>query len=127
VILVDTSVWVDHLRKGDAALARLLTNGEVLVHPFITGELSLGVLRQRQVVLTALNDLPQAKSATEQEVLHFIEENTLPGSGIGYVDAHVLAATKLTPGTTLWTRDKRLLEVAQRLGLAPKSSEPAPD
>ena len=118
MILVDTSVWVDHLRKVDPALARLLFKGQVLVHPFIVGELSLGVLKQRQAILTALSDLPQTAIATEKEVLHFIEENALPGSGIGYVDAHLLAATKLTPAATLWSRDKRLCEVAKSLALA---------
>jgi predicted nucleic acid-binding protein len=118
VILVDTSVWVDHLRKGDQVLGRLLFAGRVLAHPFIVGELSLGVLRQREAVLGALMDLPQATIATEEEVFRFIEANGLPGSGIGYVDAHLLAATRLTPGAALWTRDKRLSEVAERLGLA---------
>jgi predicted nucleic acid-binding protein len=118
VILVDTSVWVDHLRKGDQVLGRLLFAGRVLAHPFIVGELSLGVLRQREAVLSALMDLPQATIATEEEVFRFIEANGLPGSGIGYVDAHLLAATRLTPGAAIWTRDKRLSEVAERLGLA---------
>ena len=118
MILVDTSVWVDHLRKGDQVLGRLLFAGRVLAHPFIVGELSLGVLRQREAVLGALMDLPQATIATEEEVFRFIEVNGLPGSGIGYVDAHLLAATRLTPGAALWTRDKRLSEVAERLGLA---------
>ena len=118
MILVDTSVWVDHLRKGDQVLGRLLFAGRVLAHPFIVGELSLGVLRQREAVLGALMDLPQATIATEEEVFRFIEAKGLPGSGIGYVDAHLLAATRLTPGAALWTRDKRLSEVAERLGLA---------
>jgi len=118
VILVDTSGWVDHLRKGDQVLGRLLFAGRVLAHPFIVGEQSLGVLRQREAVLSALMDLPQATIATEEEVFRFIEANGLPGSGIGYVDAHLLAATRLTPGAALWTRDKRLTEVAERLGLA---------
>ena len=118
MILVDTSVWVDHLRKGDQVLGRLLFAGRVLAHPFIVGELSLGVLRQREAVLGARMDLPQATIATEEEVFRFIEANGLPGSGIGYVDAHLLAATRLTPGAALWTRDKRLSEVAERLGLA---------
>ena len=118
MILVDTSVWVDHLRKGDQVLGRLLFAGRVLAHPFIVGELSLGVLRQREAVLGALMDLPQATIATVEEVFRFIEANGLPGSGIGYVDAHLLAATRLTPGAALWTRDKRLSEVAERLGLA---------
>ena len=118
MILVDTSVWVDHLRKGDQVLGRLLFAGRVRAHPFIVGELSLGVLTQREAVLGALMDLPQATIATEEEVFRFIEANGLPGSGIGYVDAHLLAATRLTPGAALWTRDKRLSEVAERLGLA---------
>ena len=118
MILVDTSVWVDHLRKGDQVLGRLLFAGRVLAHPFIVGELSLGVLRQREAVLGALMDLPRATIATEEEVFRFIEANGLPGSGIGYADAHLLAATRLTPGAALWTRDKRLSEVAERLGLA---------
>ena len=118
MILVDTSVWVDHLRKGDQVLGRLLFAGRVLAHPFIVGELSLGVLRQREAVLGALMDLPQATIATEEEVFRFIEAIGLPGSSIGYVDAHLLAATRLTPGAALWTRDKRLSEVAERLGLA---------
>jgi predicted nucleic acid-binding protein len=118
VILVDTSVWVDHLRKGDQALARLLDSGMVLTHPFVNGELALGNLRQRDFILTALQDLPRAVVATEQEVRQFIAQHTLAGAGIGYVDAHLLAAGRLTAGATLWTRDKRLLGVAQRLGLA---------
>ena len=118
MILVDTSVWVDHLRKGDQVLGRLLFAGRILAHPFIVGELSLGVLRQREDVLGALMDLPQATIATEEEVFRFIDASGLPGSGIGYVDAHLLAATRLTPGAALWTRDKRLSEVAERLGLA---------
>ena len=118
MILVDTSVWVDHLRKGDQALARLLDSGMVLAHPFVIGELALGNLRQYDFILTALQDLPRAVVATQQEVLHFVAQHTLAGAGIGYVDAHLLAALRLTAGATLWTRDKRLLGVAQRLDLA---------
>ena len=118
MILVDTSVWVDHLRKGDQALARLLDSGMVLTHPFVNGELALGNLRQRDFILTALQDLPRAVVAAEQEVRQFIAQHTLAGAGIGYVDAHLLAAGRLTAGAILWTRDKRLLGVAQRLGLA---------
>jgi hypothetical protein len=118
VILVDTSVWVDHLRIGDAALADRLDNGQVLAHPFVIGELALGDLRRRNAVLEGLADLPQAEVATDSEVLLFIDDQALFGLGIGYVDAHLLAATKLTHGATLWTRDKRLFAAAQRLGLA---------
>jgi predicted nucleic acid-binding protein len=118
VILVDTSVWVDHLSVGDMALAKLLDHGQVLAHPFVIGELALGNLRQRQSVLTYLHDLPQAAVASQEEILHFIDRHALFGAGIGYVDAHLLAAVTLTAGAALWTRDKRLLDVANRLALA---------
>lgn len=118
MILVDTSVWVDHLRAGDQALASLLDSALVLVHPFVIGEMALGHLRQSDLVLGALQDLPQAAVATDQEVLAFIRRHALPGLGIGYVDAHLLASTRLTAGALLWTRDRRLLAVAERLALA---------
>ncbi len=118
MILVDTSIWVDHLRKGDETLAGLLDSGEILSHPFVIGELALGNLKQRSLILATLHDLPRAVSATDTEVLHFIDRHVLFGLGIGYVDAHLLAATRLTAGATLWTRDKPLLSAAGRLGLA---------
>ena len=89
-----------------------------MAHPFVTGELALGHLRQRGAILTALRDLPQARVATEAEALFFIEHHALAGQGIGYVDAHLLAATRLAFGSTLWTRDRRLAAVALDLGLA---------
>lgn len=122
MILVDTSVWVDHLRVGDTIVEALLEFGRVLVHPFVVGELALGKLRQRQAILASLQDLPRANAASDQEVLHFIERYALAGLGIGYVDVHLLAATQLTPGSSLWTRDKRLSAVAERLGLASRRS-----
>ena len=118
MILADTSVWVDHLRAGDKALAALLDAGMVLTHPFVIGELALGNLHQRDVVLKALADLPSADVATDPEVLRFIERHALSGRGIGYIDAHLLAAVKLTAGAELWTSDKRLHGVAVQLGLA---------
>jgi predicted nucleic acid-binding protein len=118
VILVDTSVWVDHLRAADKALAALLDAGMVLAHPFVIGELALGNLRQREMVLQALADLPHASVATGAEVLHFIERYALSGRGIGYIDAHLLAAVKLTAGAELWTNDKKLDGVAVQLGVA---------
>jgi len=118
VILVDSSVWVDHLRKGDVTLARMLDSEQVLAHPFVIGELALGSLRQRESILAALQDLPQAMVASETEVLRFIDQEGLYGRGIGYVDAHLLASGRLTSGASLWTRDKRLLAVAGQLGLA---------
>lgn len=117
MILVDTSVWIDHLRGGDPGLEKLLDAAQVITHPHVVGELALGGLRNRNIVLAALQDLPQAKVATDQEVLQFVELNALSGLGIGWVDAHLLAATRLS-GVTFWTRDKRTLEAAQKLGLA---------
>lgn len=118
MILVDTSIWIDHWRCSDERLMRLLEAGQVLAHPFVVGELALSNLLHRQQVLTALQDLPQATMATDAEVLGLIEQATLAGSGIGYIDAHLLAAVRLTPGAQLWTRDKRLLLAGVRLGLA---------
>lgn len=118
MILVDTSIWIDHWRSGNERLTRLLEASQVLVHPFVVGELALGNLLHRQQVLNALQDLPQATSATDVEVLGFIDQAALAGSGIGYIDAHLLAAVRLTAGAQLWTRDKRLLEAGVRLGLA---------
>lgn len=121
MILVDTSVWIDHLRSGDTVLVALLERGQVLAHPFVVGELALGSLRQREVVLEALLDLPQVKVATDAEVRHFISSQALSGLGIGYVDVHLMAAVQLTPGTSLWTRDKRLHAAAEKLGVAAKT------
>jgi predicted nucleic acid-binding protein len=117
VILVDTSVWIDHFRSGSATLSSLLDSGEVLSHPFVIGELALGSLRRREFILDALQTLPRAETASDDEVLQFVEHHSLAGKGIGYVDAHLLAAVQLTLGALLWTRDRRLLAVADRLGL----------
>ncbi len=118
MILVDTSVWIDHLRRGDAELASLLQVGQVLAHPWVTGEIALGHLSRRSEIIGLLNNLPQATSATEFEVLTLIDTHQLFGLGIGYIDAHLLAATMLTADARLWTRDKRLAAVATRHGLA---------
>ena len=118
MILIDTSVWVDHLRASNKALVALLDTGMVLAHPFVIGELALGNLRQRGIVLEAMADLPHANVATDPEVRHFIERHGLFGCGIGYIDAHLLAAVQLTAGTELWTNDKRLHGIAVQLGLA---------
>ncbi|MHB1174929.1 MAG: type II toxin-antitoxin system VapC family toxin [Sulfuriferula sp.] len=117
MILVDTSVWIDHLRHGDNTLVKLLNTGQVLVHPFVIGEIALGSLRQRDVILDTLTDMPRVKVATDEEVLALINQSNLYGIGIGYIDAHLLASTRLTPGTLLWTRDKRLRAVADQAGL----------
>jgi predicted nucleic acid-binding protein len=121
MILVDTSVWVDHLRRNHARLKALLEAGQVLIHSFVIGELALGNLRQREAILQSLQDLPKAVSAGDGEVLGFIERNALFGLGIGYVDAQLLASARLS-AALLWTHDKRLHEVAIRLGLAAQDS-----
>ena len=120
MILVDTSVWIHHLRRHNQTLAKLLHAGMVLTHPFVIGELALGNLRQRKAVLDALSDLSHVDVATGPEVLHFIERHALFGCGIGYVDAHLLAAVRLTPGAEFWSNDQRLQGVAAQLGLAMK-------
>jgi predicted nucleic acid-binding protein len=122
VILVDTSVWIDHLRSGDGALARLLESGHVMSHPFVTGEVALGHLRQREQMLADMRDLPQTRVAADSEVLHFIDECALYGRGIGYIDAHLLASLRLTPGTHFWTLDRRLSAVADELGLSTRQT-----
>jgi len=122
VTLVDTSVWVDHLRHGDVRLAALLEHQTVLAHPQVIGELALGQLRHRDAVLSELMELPRATVASDDEVLRLIERETLYGSGLGYVDAHLLAATRLTPGALIWTRDRRLLSAAEKLSLAARLS-----
>lgn len=117
MILVDTSVWIDHLRASDETLAQLLRQGQVLAHPFVTGEISMGNLKQRTEVLTALKQLPQAIIAHDNEVMQLVEQHQLFGLGIGYIDAHLLASSLLSAHTKLWTRDKRLLNVAEQLNL----------
>ncbi len=118
MILVDTSVWIDHLRCGNAELARFLDNSAILAHPWVTGELALGNLSRREEILRLLRELPQATVADSDEILRLVEQQALYGVGIGYVDAQLLAASRLTPDTRLWTTDKRLANVAAHLGLA---------
>ena len=117
MILVDTSVWVDHLRSGVPLLTNLLQEGEILIHPWVIGEIACGNLRNRQQVLDLLLGLPTALVASDSEVLLLIERGNLMGRGIGYVDAHLLAAAKLSR-CGLWTQDRRLAVVAQEQGLA---------
>ena len=118
MILVDTSVWVDHLQRGNNGLVERLLGGLVCTHPYVLGELALGNLKQRALVLEAVQHLPALATATDGEVLAFIDAHALHGTGIGYVDVHLLAAVLLTPSSTLWTLDKRLHEAATRIGVA---------
>lgn len=117
MILVDTSVWVEHLRRGLPRLAALLQEGKVLIHPWVIGELACGNLRHRGEVLELLQGLPAAVVASDQEVLLLIEQDQLMGRGIGYVDAHLLASAKLSH-CQLWTQDRRLAALTQERGLA---------
>lgn len=118
MILVDTSVWVEHLRRGAPALATALEQGTVLTHPFVLGELACGNLKNRAEVLRLLRELPAAPMATDAEALDFIERRALMGRGIGYIDVHLLASVTLTGSAWLWTRDQRLAAVAGDLKLA---------
>jgi predicted nucleic acid-binding protein len=118
VIIADTSVWVDHLRGGGGKLERALVAGSILIHPFVIGEISLGHLRQRKRILEDLRALPMAAVAADDEVLGLIDQAKLFGRGVGYIDAHLLAATRLSGNSALWTYDRPLLEAAQYLGLA---------
>jgi predicted nucleic acid-binding protein len=116
-VLVDTSVWVDHLRKGDDHLARLLDNGRVLCHPFVIGELACGNLKNRSEILNALQELTSTPAIEFDEYMQFVEHNRLYGIGIGLVDVHLLASALLADAP-LWTADKRLKKAAMDLGIA---------
>jgi predicted nucleic acid-binding protein len=118
VILVDTSVWIDHLRSKDELLSKCLSAQQIRVHPYVTGELACGHLSQRSAFLELMRNLPHAKIATHDEVLHVIESHGLAGFGLGYVDVHLLASVLLSGGMQLWTRDKRLKAAAHDMGIA---------
>ena len=118
MILVDTSVWIDHLHRAEVALSEMLQESKVCTHPMVIGELALGSLRDRTEVLGLLSGLPRAASPTADEVLSFVELHTLYGTGLSLVDAYLLAAVRLTPGDRLWTRDRRLYLTAGRLGVS---------
>jgi predicted nucleic acid-binding protein len=120
MILVDASIWIDHFRSSNAVLDDLLARQQALVHPFVIGELAVGSLHDRRKVLDQLDDLTVAYIAEDSEVLNFIEAHRLHGTGIGYIDAHLLASSFITPDCQLWTRDRRLHSAADRLGRAAK-------
>ena len=117
MILVDTSVWIDHLRKSEPALIAALEAGQVLIHPFVVGELACGNLNNRVELFSLLHDLPPAPVATDAEALGFIDRHELMGCGIGYLDVHLLASVALAGSARLWTRDKRLGTIADSLKL----------
>jgi predicted nucleic acid-binding protein len=118
LVLVDTSVWVAHLRQGATGLEALLHGGRVVCHPYIVGELACGNIRNRSEIISLLQRLPGAIRAAHEEIMQFIDNYGLMGKGLGYIDMHLLASARLT-GAALWTLDKRLNEVAKKLRVAP--------
>ena len=117
-VLADTSIWIDHFRRSDRRLMQFLDNGDVVMHPFVIGELALGTVPKLAAMMDDLRDLPKAVVANADEILRFVADRKLSGSGIGYVDAHLLAAAALAPETFVWTRDKPLHAVALSMSLA---------
>jgi len=121
VVLIDTSVWIDHLSRGDSRAATLLEQGDVACHPLVIGELACGSLVRRTEILSLLEALPQAPQATHSEILGFIDQHRLHGKGLGLIDMHLLwAASK--QAHVLWTRDRRLRKMAQQLAIVPEWS-----
>lgn len=118
MIVVDTSVWIDHLHAREEHLEFLLKRKRIAVHPFVIGEIALGTMKHYDAIIESLSILPSAMMASNAEVLFTIKQESLMGSGIGYVDTHLLASVKLMPNARLWTRDKRLSKVAETLGVA---------
>ncbi len=118
MILVDTSVWIDLLRSGDAQLSALLNQSAAVMHPMVLGELVCGNLHNRKAIIALWHNLPQLAAVTDAEALYFLDQNTLWGRGIGYIDLHLLASVSMCTDASLWTRDKRLLKAAQEIGLA---------
>ncbi len=118
MILADTSIWIQHFRSDLAELEQLLNAEQILCHPFVIGEIALGSIRQRAMLLRQLHRLPRCSVASDAEVLEFVDSNALFDRGIGYIDVHLLAAVQITPGATLWTFDKRLHEAAGEFGVA---------
>ena len=116
MVLVDTSIWVAHLRKGNRQLEQLLMDTEVICHPFIIGELACGAIKNRKEILSLLKSLPSAPVFEFDELMFFIDENQMMGIGIGFVDVHLLGSAQLS-GTFLWTADKKLNSAAIKLSL----------
>lgn len=117
MVIVDTSIWISHLRKGSSHLKLLLLDGEVASHPFIVGELACGNMKNRKEILSLLQALPMAPVLEQDEILYFIDRNGLAGTGIGFIDVHLLASARLSK-LPLWTSDKRLKKAAEKLKLA---------
>lgn len=118
MILIDASVWIDHIRSAEGVILELVNARMVLCHPFVIGEVAMGQFRNRRVFLSELTKLRAAEVADHDEVMALVERHSLCGRGIGYVDAHLLAAAFLTPEARLWTRNKPLKEAAKQMNLA---------
>ena len=116
MVLVDTSIWINHLRNSDQELKRLLFAGEVFCHPYIIGELACGSIKNRQEIISLLQELPQSPAVYFEEYLYFIEQNQLHGKGVSFIDIHLLASAKLAE-IPLWTGDKRLQSASAKLNL----------
>jgi len=116
LVLVDTSIWVSHLRAGNEKLIALLNNGDVMCHPFIVGELACGNIKNRTTILSLLQLLPMVVQVENEEVLQFIEANNLMGKGLGYVDIH-LSASAVLSGVPIWTLDKSLANIIEKLNI----------
>ena len=121
MILVDASVWLAHFRRTDPRLVAALEREDVLVHPFVIGEIACGDLRNRRVIVALLRRLPEVQKATDDEALAFVERRSLSGRGIGFVDVHLLASVVLHGTARLWTGDRQLAEVAADLELLDKT------
>lgn len=122
MVLVDTSVWVEHFRRGKVGLETLLDRGEVLCHPFVAGELACGNLRNRSQILSLIETLPKVLLAEHEEVMLFIEKHRLMGKGLGYIDMHLLASAVLT-NVPLWTMDRKLGHVSSNMGIGPNMKD----
>ncbi len=117
MVLVDTSVWINHLRQGDSKLVELLDANQVLIHPLVIGELACGNLENREEILEELLQLPMIKTASDAEVLSFIEHKRLMGRGVGFIDCHLLASVFIEQGVGLVTRDKNLQKASAELSV----------
>ncbi|MFI0400615.1 MAG: type II toxin-antitoxin system VapC family toxin [Thiolinea sp.] len=118
MILVDTSVWIDHLRSNEERLVHLLDQAQVVMHPMIWGELACGNLKNRSILIKLWQNLPHISEAAHNEAMFCLEQRKLMGRGVGYVDLHLLTSTLLTPNIQFWTRDKRLRDIAVEMGCA---------
>lgn len=118
MILPDTAIWIDHIHAKNAQLELLLRGDRVLLHPFVIGEIALGSMKRYDTIMEALSALRPAPVAADEDVRFMIRQHTIMGTGVGYVDAHILASAMLVPGSSIWTRDRRLDAVARRMGVA---------